>query len=94
MKNETISITLEDNERLRNDLDEIVSNNVDHHNEMYENFDHSNYYYLLNLKTVVAVVDDSVVYDLHHYSNGDLHDLYIICIINLFIFVINLRRLR
>jgi hypothetical protein len=92
MKNETISITLEDNERLQNDLDEIVSNNVDHHNEMYENFDHSNYYYLLNLKTVV--VDDSAVYDLYHYSNGDLPDLYIIYIINLLIFVMNLRRLR
>ena len=30
-----ILITHEDNERLRNDLIEIVSNNVDHENEMY-----------------------------------------------------------
>ena len=38
-------ITPEDNERLRNDSDEIVSNNVDHHNEMLENSNHWRNYY-------------------------------------------------
>jgi hypothetical protein len=45
-RNEKFPITLEDNERLQNDLDEVVSDNMDHHKEMHENFDHSKNYYV------------------------------------------------
>ncbi len=49
-KKPTYWITLGDIEKLRKDLSDILYNNVDHHNEMDENFDHLKNYYLLNLK--------------------------------------------
>ncbi len=58
-KSMLIGITHEDNERLQNDLDEIVSNNVDHWNEIY---------HLLNLKKVLEFYRS-------YFDHGDLREM-------------------